>query len=276
MKILVMFGSKSDANIYEPLKARLLNEGHEVDFRMISVHRGPELLDRTLAGNNAQAVVAGAGLAAHLPGIVASKVLIPVFGIPCAAAIGGVDAYFAISQMPFGIPVLATAPDQYQSTVEAIGRWGRLDLQYSFDRFHLVFERNKRGLSHFQPLLERAQRIVDKTGVALNITDRPAENSVNIYLVDISETDPECPLPFPQPAKNSDELGIYVPVLNERLYRDPFAGLAVARRVASVPGGIWTGINNVGNAMLAALQLANAGGTHSAFLTNAKKGYIHA
>ena len=123
MKIVVMFGSKSDANIYEPLKARLLNEGHEVDFRMISVHRSPELLDRTLAGIDAQAVVAGAGLAAHLPGIVASKLLIPVFGIPCTAAIGGMDAYFAISQMPFGIPVLSTAPDQYQSAVDAIGRW---------------------------------------------------------------------------------------------------------------------------------------------------------
>lgn len=276
MKILVMFGSKSDANIYEPLKARLLNEGHEVDFRMISVHRGPELLDRTLSGIDAQAVVAGAGLAAHLPGIVASKLLIPVFGVPCAAAIGGVDAYFAIAQMPFGIPVLATAPDQYLSAVDAISRWSRLDLQYSFDRFNLVFERNKRGLPHFQKLIERAQKIVDKTGVALNATDRPAENSVNIYLVDISETDPECPLPFAQPAKNSDDLGIYVPVLNERLYRDPFSSVAVARRVASVPGSVWTGINNVGNAMLAALQLANAGGTHSAFLTNAKKGYIHA
>ena len=50
----------------------------------------------------------------------------------------------------------------------------------------------------------------------------------------------------------------------------------MGRRVLSLPGGLWTGINNVSNAMLAALQLANRGGTHSAFLTNAKKGYIHA
>ena len=70
-------------------------------------------------------------------------------------------------------------------------------------------------------LLERAQKIVDKSGVPLNATDRPVDNSVNIYLVDISETDPECPLPFPQPARNSDEISLYVPVLNERLYRDP-------------------------------------------------------
>ncbi len=276
MKVLVVFGSKSDANIYEPLKARLLNEGHEVDFRMISVHRSPELLDRTLAGVDAGAVIAGAGLAAHLPGIVASKLLIPVFGIPCTAAIGGVDAFFAISQMPFGIPVLATAPDQYQSAVDAVGRMENLELQYNFDRFNLVFERHKKNLPHFQLLLERAQKIVEKAGVPLNLTDKPMPNEVNICLADISETDPESPLPYPPAGKDSDEIRIFVPVLNEQAYRDPYSGISVARRVSSVPGGIWTGINNVGNAMLAALQMANGTGTHSPFLTNGKKGYIHA
>jgi 5-(carboxyamino)imidazole ribonucleotide mutase len=276
MKILVMFGSKSDANIYEPLKARLLNEGHDVDFRMISVHRSPELLDRTLQGIDAQAVIAGAGLAAHLPGIVASKLLIPVFGIPCSAAVGGVDAFFSIAQMPFGIPVIATAPDNYQATVDAVGRCQRLDLQYSFDRFNLVFERNKRGQPHFQMILERAQKVSEKSGVTLNISDKTLEHAVNICLVDISETDPESPLPFTQAARGSDEISIFVPVLSESLYRDPYGAVAVTRRVASVPGGLWVGINNVANAMLAALQMANAGGTHSAFLTNCKKGYIHA
>lgn len=275
MKILVIFGSKSDANIYEPLKARLLHEGHEVDFRMISVHRSPDLLDRELNGIQAQAVIAGAGLAAHLPGILASKLLIPVFGIPCGAAIGGVDAFFAMAQMPFGIPVLTTAADAYQSTVEAVGRWSRLDLQYSFEAFNLVFERHKKSQPHFQMLLARAQKIVDKTKLELNVTDKPVENAVNICLVDISETDPEAPLPLPAPAKTSDELRLMVPVLNEAAYRNPYSGISVIRRVNSVPGGIWTGINNVGNAMLAALELANASGAHSAFLTNAKKGYIH-
>ena len=55
MKLLVMFGSKSDANIYEPLKAKLLQDGHELDFRMISVHRSPELLDKELEAIREQA-----------------------------------------------------------------------------------------------------------------------------------------------------------------------------------------------------------------------------
>jgi 5-(carboxyamino)imidazole ribonucleotide mutase len=276
MKVLVIFGSKSDANIYEPLKSRLLNEGHEVDFRMISVHRSPELLDKELAGADAQAVIAGAGLAAHLPGILASKLLIPVFGIPCAAAVGGVDSFFAIAQMPFGIPVLCAAPDQYLSAVEALGRVARLDLKFTFDKFHLVFDRHKRGLPHFQMLLARAEKIVEKTGIGLSATDKPVENALNICLADISETDPEAPLPYGPPAKSSDELRIFVPVLGEQAYRDPYAAISVVRRINTVSGGIWVGINNVGNALLAAMQLANHDGVYSPFLTNAKKGYIHA
>lgn len=276
MKVLVVFGSKSDANIYEPLKSRLINEGHDVDFRMLSVHRSPDLLYKELLSSDAQVVIAGAGLAAHLPGVLASKLLIPVFGIPCAAAIGGVDSFFAIAQMPFGIPVLCTAPDQYLAAVDALGRWSRLDLKFTFDKFNLVFERHKRGLPHFQIMMERADRIVDKTRIPLNITDRPVENAVNICLVDISETDPEAPLAYGPAPKNSDELRIFVPVLSEQAYRDPYSGISVIRRISSVQGGIWVGINNVGNAMLAAIQLANSMGVHSPFLTNAKKGYIHA
>ena len=75
-------------------------------------------------------------------------------------------------------------------------------------------------------------------------------------------------------ARGSDEIRIHVPCLGEQAYREAYAGVAVIRRVATVPGGIWTGINNIGNAMLAALQLANAQGAHAPFLTNAKKGYI--
>lgn len=276
MKVFVVFGSKSDANIYEPLNARLLNEGFEVDFRLISVHRSPDLMDKELSSCDADVVIAGAGLAAHLPGILASKVLLPVLGIPCAAAIGGVDALFGMLQMPFGIPVLTTAPDQYGAAVDALVRWQKLDLQFTFDKFNVVLERGKRNLPHFQLLLERAARISEKTLIPLSVSDRTMENAVNVCLVDINENDPESPLPFGPAPKNSDELRIMVPVLGDQSYRDAYSSLSVVRKISSQSGGIWTGINNVGNALLASMQLANMKGGHSAFLTNAKKGYIHA
>lgn len=196
MKVLVIFGSKSDANIYEPLKARLLRDEHEIDFRMISVHRSPELLDKELASSNPQVIVAGAGLAAHLPGILASKSLVPVIGIPCAAAMGGIDAFLAIAQMPFGIPVMATAADQYNAAADFISHWSHLDLQFSFERFNIVIDRNKRALPHFAQLLARAESIVEKTKIDLHLLERPAENEVNICLVDVNSADPKAHFPM--------------------------------------------------------------------------------
>ncbi|NUM88691.1 MAG: AIR carboxylase family protein [Bdellovibrionales bacterium] len=273
MKILVMFGSKSDAGVYEPLKRRLESDGHQVDFRMISVHRSPELLDRELTGLDAQAVVAGAGLAAHLPGVLASKLLLPVFGIPCAAALGGVDALFSILQMPFGIPVLTAAPDRQETVADFLRSWEKLDLRFRFDGFRLVYDHARKETPHFAPLLARAQRIAEKANLEISHEAAPVAEAVNLCLVEIDPADPERALPWPAPG--TGEIRIHVPMLNEQNYRDPYAAVAVVKRIASVYGGAWVGVNNVGNAMLAALQLANASGGFSAFLTSAKKGYVH-
>ena len=274
MKVLVLFGSKSDSYVYEPLKAKLLNEGFEVDFRLLSVHRSPEVLDKELATVNADVVIAGAGLAAHLPGVVSSKVLLPVFGVPCTPALGGLDALLSIIQMPFGIPVLATAPDKMQDLLDFLKRWQSLDLRFSEEPFHLVVERNKQNVPYIKELVSRATRVAEKVKVELSILDRPKERSLNICLIEVQARDPEAPLPLP-PLSSEDELRIYVPVFDPESYRNPQSGQVLLRRIQSA-GGIWVGMNNLGNAMLAALLLANKDGAFSAFLTNAKKGYFHA
>lgn len=276
MKLLMVFGSKSDANIYEPLKERLKADGHEIDFRMISVHRSPELLDRELASIKVDAVVAGAGLAAHLPGVLASKLLVPVIGIPCSAAIGGVDALFAMMQMPFGIPVLCTSVDNTNAAANFLQRWESMDLQYSSDVFTIVMDKKFRKLPHSVALLERARKIAEKNKFDLSLVERPVEGVVNICPLEINLENPEEPLPFAYPEKKAKEVRIYVPSLSLEAYRDPVSAIAVVKRIQSVDGGVWTGINNIANAMLAALQLANASGSYSAFLINAKKGYVHA
>ncbi len=273
MKVLLMFGSKSDANIYEPLKQRLESDGHQVDFRMISVHRSPDLLDKELTGLNVQAVVAGAGLAAHLPGVLASKVLLPVFGIPCGAALGGVDALFSIMQMPFGIPVLAVAPDRHETVADFLTAWENLDLRFKFNEFHLVYEFSRKETSHFAQMLTRAQRIAEKVNLEISHDEQPRKGAVNICLVEIDPKDPERSLPWP--VGGSEETRIYVPVLADQDYRDPYAAVAVVKQISSVYGGVWVGVNNVGNAMLVSLQLANVSGGFNPFLTSAKKGYVH-
>lgn len=81
----------------------------------ISAHRSPELLGKTLGrleSDGVEVIIAGAGLAAHLPGVIASQTLIPVIGVPIASgSLGGLDALFSIVQMPKPVPVAAVGID---------------------------------------------------------------------------------------------------------------------------------------------------------------------
>ena len=89
--------------------------GIEFSSRVISAHRNPELLEKTIAEverGGAEVIIAGAGLAAHLPGVIASKTLLPVIGVPLASgALNGVDALYSIVQMPKSVPVAAVGVD---------------------------------------------------------------------------------------------------------------------------------------------------------------------
>ena len=271
MKVLVVFGSKSDAYVYDPLKANLIDSGFEVGFRFLSVHRSPELLDRELEGLSADIVVAGAGLSAHLPGVLASKILQPVIGIPCAPSFGGLDALLSIQQMPFGIPVLATAPDEIQSAVEFIREASLMDLRYAAEPVQILVEKNKQNLPYIEALLGRAKSLAEKAGVGLSVRANAEPGAVEVALVEVDSQAPDAPIPFP---KTKGGVRVHVPVFKDSAYRDPSSALALLKKMRA-NGGIWVGANNIGNGFLAGLQVANASGNYSAVLTNAKKGYMH-
>lgn len=271
MDVLVLFGSKSDAYIYEPLKAALIADGHNVDFRMMSVHRSPDALNQELEQINEEVLVAGAGLAAHLPGVLASKVLAPVIGIPCTPALGGMDALLAMMQMPFGIPVLCTGPDNFKAATEFLSNASQLNLRYSDSPLYVVVERNKESLPYVTHLMKRLEQLSQKAEVEWKLVYEPVAGSVNVCLNPIDLRDPGAPLPFSTPKEPS--IMINVPVVEDDAYRDPHTGIALLHKLQQ--GGVWVGLNNIGNGFLAALQMANQSGRFSAVLTNAKKGYIH-
>lgn len=77
LNLLVLFGSTSDKTVYNPLLEKLKKK-HFIDFKILSAHRNPNELDTVIKADKFQAVIAGAGLAAHLPGVVASKTQKPV------------------------------------------------------------------------------------------------------------------------------------------------------------------------------------------------------
>lgn len=108
MKVAIIFGSKSDTEAMRGASKCLREFGIEYKAYVHSAHRVPELLENTLKKleeEKFEVIIAGAGLAAHLPGVIASKTIIPVIGVPLNGAVEGLDALFSIVQMPKSIPV---------------------------------------------------------------------------------------------------------------------------------------------------------------------------
>ncbi|HYM60669.1 MAG TPA: 5-(carboxyamino)imidazole ribonucleotide mutase [Thermoanaerobaculia bacterium] len=111
--VLILMGSDSDAEVMQQAAAALDEYGVPYTMTVASAHRSPERT-KTLVTNaerdGAAVFIAGAGVAAHLPGVVASLTAKPVIGVPLASgALQGLDALFAIAQMPPGIPVATVA-----------------------------------------------------------------------------------------------------------------------------------------------------------------------
>lgn len=108
MKVGIFFGSKSDTDVMKGAANCLREFGIEFKAYVLSAHRVPEKLEEVLAEleeNGCEVIIAGAGLAAHLPGVIASKTILPVVGVPLKGAVEGMDALFSIVQMPKQIPV---------------------------------------------------------------------------------------------------------------------------------------------------------------------------
>ena len=109
MKIWIFMGSKSDSEIMSAAEEILSKNSVSYETFIHSAHREPDKI-RELVSNAKKedviAIIAGAGLAAHLPGFIASITDIPVLGVPIpASTLGGLDSLLSIVQMPSGVPV---------------------------------------------------------------------------------------------------------------------------------------------------------------------------
>ena len=113
MKVSVIMGSASDWDVMSPCCATLEEFGIPYEKRVLSAHRNPGPLAEyvtSLQDKGCQIVIAGAGGAAHLPGVIAALTTLPVIGIPVKSkALMGMDSLLSIVQMPSGIPVATVA-----------------------------------------------------------------------------------------------------------------------------------------------------------------------
>lgn len=114
-EVLILAGSESDRVVVEKAEKVLREAGVEYEFEVASAHRTPDRVAELARGaeeRGFRVVIAAAGLAAALPGVVAAHSRLPVIGLPIAAgALKGVDALLAIAQMPPGVPVAAVGID---------------------------------------------------------------------------------------------------------------------------------------------------------------------
>lgn len=109
VKVGVIMGSKSDWETMRHATETLESLGVSFETKVVSAHRTPDLLfdyASTAASRGIKVIIAGAGGAAHLPGMTASKTSLPVFGVPVESkSLKGMDSLLSIAQMPAGVPV---------------------------------------------------------------------------------------------------------------------------------------------------------------------------
>ena len=113
MKVAIIMGSTSDLEVMEPAIRTLEQFGVETEKRIISAHRTPDLMcefAKTARERGIGVIIAGAGGAAHVAGVVAGMTTVPVIGVPIRTqALGGLDSLLSIVQMPGGVPVATMA-----------------------------------------------------------------------------------------------------------------------------------------------------------------------
>ena len=233
MNILVLFGSTSDAPYYEPLCALLSAAGHTVDFAVISAHRNPIELEKKLDAGGFDAVFAGAGLAAHLPGVVASKIKQPVFGVPVPAQFEGLDAVMSIQMMPRGVPVLCSGPTHtalFPPFLKACSEhvWAK--------KIDVCARPKLRQTDFYQKEFARLLKFATEKGISLSEREEIRNDQPTISFVNTG-TD-----------VSSSPLAISVPLLDGDIRKSPQSAMTSFAWVQA--GGLWVGVNNSINALI--------------------------
>src|SRR6201995_878375 len=110
--VSIVMGSDSDLEIMREAATALEGFGIEYEIDVTSAHRSPDRSSefaRNAAGRGVQVIIAGAGGAAHLAGVIAAHTTLPVIGVPITSVLNGLDSLLSIVQMPAGIPVATVA-----------------------------------------------------------------------------------------------------------------------------------------------------------------------
>jgi 5-(carboxyamino)imidazole ribonucleotide mutase len=144
----VVMGSKSDSEVMQAALDVLTSLSIDHEVNIISAHRNPDKAReyaQSASGRGIEVIIAAAGLAAHLPGVLASWTTLPVIGVPMASGeLKGVDALYSIVQMPAGIPVACMAIGTPGAKNAAYLAAEILGLKH--DKIHKAYEKYRKEL----------------------------------------------------------------------------------------------------------------------------------
>jgi 5-(carboxyamino)imidazole ribonucleotide mutase len=228
-KILVIFGSKSDSRTYNEVCKLLKQANIDYSLKICSAHRSPNLLTEILK-TDYDVIVAGAGMASHLPGVIASKTIRPVIGVPLSGHFGGVDALLSILQMPRGIPVLTVGVDNYVEVFKNVKQ-----INSDYDKVNMVGDKDDKRV-------QQCVKILNIFNINFDYSNEINSNALNICFSDLDRG---------HAGYWANALVIRVPLLK-------YSRVADINRIKKITAnGIWVGLNRVENAALAAIQILN-------------------
>ena len=231
MIVLIIAASKSDVEVMNKAAAVLKHNNIKYEMRVCSAHRTPELLDSILEAKEYDVIIAGAGLAAALPGVVAAKTTAPVIGVPLSGAFEGLDAMLSIIQMPPGIPVITTGVN---SSAEAAAVAAKI-VKNSARKVNITSLHNKN-----KKAVDKAAEILKQFGIPYECTDRENKDTINLVFVDINER---------SAGATSENLTIYCPTAEKENAGDSIKLLQLTKN------GVWVGLNRGENAAVAAAEI---------------------
>ncbi len=228
--VLVLFTSENDSYIYDDIILQL-EKSFSVTFEVISWNREFKRLEERIERDDFDFVLAGGGLAAHLPGLCASLTLKPVFGVPVSTNFGGLDAFLSILQMPLGNPVGTLAPNGVDSVAKLLSfvekNKGR--------EVTIVYGADVENHEFFNVEFNRLSLYANDLGYSLNKSHVIDDERVNIVFV------------HNEYKHSVTSNALYIPLLTDGDRNGPTSSLKVLDLAAQ--GGVWFGVNNSRNAL---------------------------
>ncbi len=247
-EVMVVFGSSTDEKTYNDLNARLKRSGISFDFRVLSAHKTPKELEFEINDSAAEIFIAGAGLAAALPGVIASKKIKPVIGIPCEGAFNGLDSFLSCTQMPPGVPVIAVGVGKVEKAVSLCGNF-----LHGFTEIALV----KKTANIEKEYYEKAKKFLETNKIPFSESPNTKKLEHSKIFVDFVKLGKK-----PTATQNST---IICPVAKKNSKKDAI------KFFDTLQSSYCVGLNNYKNAVIAAIQLANLNGNYSKVLLELRR-----